>query len=91
MLYWGWRVETRLGRLWSFRLGTPLTMKELGIDHERVNMNGGAIVLGHPLSGTNAIWLGTALDEFERADFSTALVTLCIGGGQGVVTIMERV
>ncbi len=67
------------------------TMKELGIDHERVNVNGGAIALGHPLGGTGAILLGTALDEIERADLSTALVTLCIGGGQGVATIIERV
>ena len=67
------------------------TMKELGIDHERVNVNGGAIALGHPLGGTGAILLGTALDELERADLSTALVTLCIGGGQGVATIIERV
>ena len=67
------------------------TMKELGIDHERVNVNGGAIALGHPLGGTGAILLGTALDELERTNLSTALVTLCIGGGQGVATIIERV
>ena len=67
------------------------TMKELGIDHERVNVNGGAIAMGHPLGGTGAILLGTALDEIERANLSTALVTLCIGGGQGVATIIERV
>ena len=66
-------------------------MKELGIDHERVNVNGGAIALGHPLGGTGAILLGTALDDIERADLSTALVTLCIGGGQGGATIIERV
>ena len=67
------------------------TIKELGIDQERVNVNGGAIALGHPLGGTGAILLGTALDELERANLSTALVTLCIGGGQGVATIIERV
>ena len=66
-------------------------MKELGIDLERVNVNRGAIAPGHPLGGTGAIWLGTALDEVERADFSTALVTLCIGGGQGMATNIERV
>ena len=66
-------------------------MKELTLDHERVNVNGGAIALGHPLGATGAILLGTALDELERRDASTALVTLCIGGGQGVATIIERV
>jgi len=66
-------------------------MKELSLDHERVNVNGGAIALGHPLGATGAMLLGTALDELERRDASTALVTLCIGGGQGVATIIERV
>jgi len=66
-------------------------IKELGLDPERVNVNGGAIALGHPLGATGAILLGTALDELERRDASTALVTLCIGGGQGVATIIERV
>jgi acetyl-CoA C-acetyltransferase len=66
------------------------TMRELGIDHDRVNVNGGAIALGHPLGATGAMLLGTALDELERRNLSTALVTLCIGGGQGVATIIER-
>jgi acetyl-CoA C-acetyltransferase len=66
-------------------------MRELGLGPERVNVNGGAIALGHPLGATGAILLGTALDELERRDASTALVTLCIGGGQGVATIIERV
>jgi acetyl-CoA C-acetyltransferase len=67
------------------------TIRRLGIDPERVNVNGGAIALGHPLGATGAILLGTALDELERRDLATALVTLCIGGGMGVATIIERV
>jgi acetyl-CoA C-acetyltransferase len=67
------------------------TMRKLEIDHERVNVNGGAIALGHPLGATGAMLFGTALDELERRNLSTALITLCIGGGQGVATIIERV
>ena len=67
------------------------TIRGLGIDPERVNVNGGAIALGHPLGATGAILLGTALDELERRDLNTALITLCIGGGQGIATIIERV
>ncbi len=67
------------------------TMRALGLDHARVNVNGGAIALGHPLGATGAMLLGTALDELERRNASTALITLCIGGGQGIATIIERV
>jgi len=67
------------------------TIRTLGIDPERVNVNGGAIALGHPLGATGAMLLGTALDELERRGLATALVTLCIAGGQGVATIIERV
>jgi len=67
------------------------TMRKLEIDHEKVNVNGGAIALGHPLGATGAMLFGTALDELERRNLSTALITLCIGGGQGVATIIERV
>ena len=67
------------------------TMRNLEIDPERVNVNGGAIALGHPLGATGAALFGTALDELERADKSTALITLCIGGGMGIATILERV
>ncbi|RMH40546.1 MAG: acetyl-CoA C-acetyltransferase [Deltaproteobacteria bacterium] len=67
------------------------TIRKLGIDPEKVNVNGGAIALGHPLGATGAILLGTALDELERADLTTALCTLCIGGGMGIATIIERV
>ncbi len=67
------------------------TTRALGIDPERVNVNGGAIALGHPLGATGAMLLGTALDELERSGKSTALITMCIGGGQGIATILERV
>jgi acetyl-CoA C-acetyltransferase len=67
------------------------TMRELSLDPARVNVNGGAIALGHPLGATGAMLLGTVLDELERRDLATGLVTLCIGGGQGVATIVERV
>jgi acetyl-CoA C-acetyltransferase len=67
------------------------TIRNLGIDPEKVNVNGGAIALGHPLGATGAMLLGTALDELERRGLATALVTLCIGGGQGIAAILERV
>jgi len=67
-------------------------LRELALgDCERVNVNGGAIALGHPLGATGAILLGTALDELERRDRATALITLCAGGGMGIATIIERV
>jgi acetyl-CoA C-acetyltransferase len=62
----------------------------LDLDPERVNVNGGAIAMGHPLGATGAMILGTALDELERSGQTTALVTLCIGAGMGVATIIER-
>jgi acetyl-CoA C-acetyltransferase len=67
------------------------TTRALAIDPERVNVNGGAIALGHPLGATGAMLLGTALDELERSGKATALITMCIGGGQGIATILERV
>ena len=57
----------------------------------QVNVNGGAIAMGHPLGATGAMILGTVLDELERRDLNTALVTLCIGAGMGTATIIERV
>ena len=66
-------------------------LQAFGVDPARVNVNGGAIALGHPLGATGAMILGTALDELERSGKSTALVTLCIGGGMGTATIIERV
>jgi acetyl-CoA C-acetyltransferase len=67
------------------------TARALEIDPDRINVNGGAIALGHPLGATGAILLGTALDELERTNKATALITLCIGGGMGIATIIERV
>ncbi len=61
------------------------------VDPNKVNVNGGAIAMGHPLGATGAMILGTALDELERTGKSTALITLCIGGGMGTATIIERV
>jgi acetyl-CoA C-acetyltransferase len=66
-------------------------MQAFGVDPTRVNVNGGAIAMGHPLGATGAMILGTAVDELERADKETALVTLCIGSGMGAATIIERV
>jgi acetyl-CoA C-acetyltransferase len=66
-------------------------MDDLGVDHSKVNVNGGAIALGHPLGATGCMLMGTALDELERRGLSTALITLCIGGGMGIATIIERV
>ncbi|HXR73290.1 acetyl-CoA C-acetyltransferase [Actinocrinis sp.] len=65
--------------------------RDLGVDEDRVNVNGGAIALGHPLGATGAIILGTLLDELERRDLRRGLATLCVGGGMGVATIIERV
>jgi len=65
--------------------------RALGIEQDRVNVNGGAIALGHPLGATGAMLFGTALDELERSGKATALITMCVGGGQGIATILERV
>jgi acetyl-CoA C-acetyltransferase len=66
-------------------------MRELDAPHDKLNVNGGAIALGHPLGATGAMLLGTAVDELERRNLSTALVTLCIGAGMGTAMIVERV
>ena len=66
-------------------------MRDMDIPHDRTNVNGGAIALGHPLGATGAMILGTVLDEIERRNLSTALVTLCVGAGMGTATIIERV
>lgn len=65
--------------------------RDLNIPDEKLNVNGGAIAMGHPLGATGAIILGTLLDELERRDLNTGLATLCVGGGMGVTTIIERV
>ena len=66
-------------------------MQAFDIDPNKINVNGGAIAMGHPLGATGAMILGTVLDELERRNLSTALVTLCIGAGMGTATIIERV
>jgi acetyl-CoA C-acetyltransferase len=66
-------------------------MQELGVPHEKVNVNGGAIALGHPLGATGAMLMSTLLDALEDRNLSTGVVTLCIGGGMGIATVIERV
>lgn len=65
-------------------------LKDTGVDPERVNVNGGAIALGHPIGATGGMLVGTLLDEMERRDLTTGLVTMCTGGGMGTATIIER-
>ena len=66
-------------------------MKELGVPHEKVNVNGGAIAMGHPLGATGAMLLGTLVDELHRRSLRYGLITLCVGGGMGIATIVERI
>ena len=66
-------------------------MQALDIEHEKINVKGGAIAMGHPLGATGAMILGTVLDELEKSGKSTALATLCVGAGMGTATIIERV
>jgi acetyl-CoA C-acetyltransferase len=65
--------------------------KTLGIGDDKINVNGGAIAMGHPIGATGAMILGTLLDEMERRDLKRGLATLCAGGGIGIATIIERV
>ena len=66
-------------------------MQEMGVSHEKVNVNGGAIAMGHPLGATGAMILGTVIDELHRRQLRYGLATLCVGGGMGIATIVERV
>lgn len=75
----------------AFAVVVLQTIRKLGIDPDRVNVNGGSIALGHPLGATGAVLVGMALDELERRNASNALISMCIGGGQGIATIIERV
>jgi acetyl-CoA C-acetyltransferase len=68
-----------------------MTIRELGIDLERVNVNGGGISLGHPLGATGAMLIGMAVDELERTRGTYALITMCIGLGMGIATVVERI
>jgi acetyl-CoA C-acetyltransferase len=65
-------------------------MKDMGVPHEKVNVNGGAIAMGHPLGATGAMILGTLIDELERRDQRFGVATLCVGGGMGIATVVER-
>jgi acetyl-CoA C-acetyltransferase len=69
----------------------PLAFQQaFGVPDEKLNANGGAIALGHPLGATGAMLLGTVIDALEDRNLSTGLVTLCVGGGMGIATIVER-
>lgn len=91
------RAGMQLGDIDLFELNEAFAsvvlryMQAFDIPHERINVCGGAIAMGHPLGATGAMILGTVLDELERRDLNTALVTLCIGAGMGTATIIERV
>jgi acetyl-CoA C-acetyltransferase len=65
-------------------------MQELGVPAEKINVNGGSIAMGHPLGATGAMLLGTLIDELERRSLRRGLITLCVGGGMGIATIVER-
>jgi acetyl-CoA C-acetyltransferase len=65
-------------------------MQELKVPHEKVNVNGGAIAMGHPLGATGAMLIGTLVDELHRRQLRYGLATLCVGGGMGIATIIER-
>ncbi|ABI75815.1 acetyl-CoA acetyltransferases/thiolase family protein [Hyphomonas neptunium ATCC 15444] len=75
----------------AFASVVMLMMKMLEIPHEKMNVNGGAIAMGHPLGATGGMILGTVLDELERSDKETGLITLCVGAGMGTATIIERI
>ena len=66
-------------------------LRDTGVSWDKVNVNGGAMALGHPIGATGAMLIGTLLDELERRDLSTGLVTMCTGGGMGTATIIERI
>ena len=66
-------------------------VRDMGLDLDKVNVNGGAIAMGHPLGATGAMILGTLVDELERQDKRYGLATLCVGGGMGIATVVERV
>jgi acetyl-CoA C-acetyltransferase len=91
------RARMTLGDIDLFELNEAFAsvvlryMQAFELDPNKINVNGGAIAMGHPLGATGAMILGTVLDELERRNLSTALVTLCIGAGMGTATIIERV
>jgi acetyl-CoA C-acetyltransferase len=66
-------------------------MKEMKVPHEKTNVNGGAIAMGHPLGATGAMILGILIDELHRRKLRYGMATLCVGGGMGIATIVERI
>jgi acetyl-CoA C-acetyltransferase len=91
------RARMRLSDIDLFELNEAFAsvvlryIQAFDIPHDRLNVNGGAIAMGHPLGATGAMVFGTVLDELERRGLQTALVTLCIGAGMGTATVIERV
>jgi len=75
----------------AFAAVVLLFMQQMDIDHHRINVNGGAIAMGHPLGATGAMLVSTVLDELERRDQTTALINLCVGAGMGTAAIIERI
>jgi acetyl-CoA C-acetyltransferase len=75
----------------AFAVVVEKFIRDLKLDRERVNANGGAIALGHPIGATGAVLIGTVLDELERRDLKRALVTMCAAGGMAPAIIIERV
>lgn len=75
----------------AFAIVPMMFMRELGVDHDKLNVVGGSIAMGHPIGATGAILVGTVLDELERRDLSTGLVSLCTGGGMAPAAIIERI
>ena len=75
----------------AFAVVTEKFIRDLGIDREKINVNGGAIALGHPIGATGAMLIGTALDELERQDKRFGLITMCAAGGMAPAIIIERI
>ena len=75
----------------AFAVVSEKYMRDLDLDRDKVNVNGGAIALGHPIGATGAMLIGTVLDELERQDKQVGLVTMCAGGGMAPAIIIERV
>ena len=75
----------------AFAVVVEKFIRDLGIDRDKINVNGGAIALGHPIGATGAILIGTALDELERTDGRYGLITMCAAGGMAPAIIIERI
>ena len=87
-----WVPENTWGPLSGTLLSTSYGMGQIFVvPHEKVNVNGGAIAMGHPLGATGAMILNTLIDELHRRNLRYGLATLCVGGGMGIATIVERI